>query len=263
MTNNTEWTIAHENILKEWKAKAFAYLWLQINSCYFYIRIYNWLAYIVIILSSFASATMFSLNSQDNCHTPFLGINIVIIQYTIGSISLLSAILTGVIRQLKPGEMYQQHASTAKKYHSLIRSIDACLSLTSNLRPDPVIFIEKAGMELDNLANNQLEPPLTVIKTFEREYGTLEKILYGEDIVELWKLRYHTSKMERKMKKNLDGNTVTTSTGKDNSMELENIVITKDKDDDFMTSPRGLFVMQNLQDPFKTTITRDKTQDFP
>ena len=245
------WTIAHENILKEWKAKAFAYLWLQLNSCYFYIRIYNWLAYSVIVLSSFASATMFSLNSQEDCHTPFFGINIVIIQYVIGSISLLSAILTGLIRQLKPGEMYQQHASTAKKYHSLIRSIDACLSLTSNLRPDPVTFIEKAGIELDNLANNQIEPPLTVIRRFEKEYGTLEKILYGEDIVELWKLRYNTSKMERKMKKTLDGNT--TSTAKESSIELENIVVKEDIE----SSREGHFVMQNLQDPFKTTITRD------
>lgn len=210
----THWTKEHENILKDWKAKAFAYLWLQTHSCYFYIKIYNWLAYIVIILSSFASATMFSLtdssqNSDCTCNYTSFGVPIIFVQYIIGSLSLLSAILTSVIRQLRPGEMYQQHASTAKRYHNLIRSIDACLSLTPVLRPDPSHFIDKAGIELENLADNQIEPPYRVIKKFEKIFGTLDKILYGEDIIELWKLGYQTDKAHRKIMKkneNLDEN---------------------------------------------------------
>lgn len=222
--SDSNWTLVHESILKEWKAKAFAYLWLQNNSCYHYIKLYNWLAYIIIIFSSLASATMFSLNSSsDKCESQ-LGIPIVVIQYVVGVISLVSAILTGVIRQLKPGEMYQQHASMSKRYHTLMRSIDACLSLTSQLRPNPAIFIEKAGAELDNLANNQLDPPLAIIKKFEKIYGPLERILYGEDVVELWKLRYHTSKIEQKMKK-----TFNPRISKD---ENEESIGTKDYDDD-------------------------------
>jgi hypothetical protein len=202
---DSKWSNAHEHILKEWKAKAFAYMWLQTISCYFHISVYNWLAYTVIISSSFASATMFSLDtSLTRCNVSVLGgISLIVIQYVVGSISLVSAILTGVIRQLKPGEMYQQHASSAKRYHTLIRNIDACLSLTSSLRPNPIIFIQKIEVELDNLANNQADPPLNVIKKFEKIYGPLEGILYGEDVIELWKLRYQTSKMEAKMKKNI------------------------------------------------------------
>jgi hypothetical protein len=209
----SQWTKEHENILKEWKAKAFAYLWLQTQSCYFYIKIYNWLAYIVIILSSFASATMLSLtdsstNVDCTCNYTAFGVPIIIVQYVIGSFSLLSAILTSVIRQLKPGEMYQHHASTSKRYHNLIRSIDACLSLTPVLRPEPSHFIEKAGIELENLADNQIEPPLGIIKKFEKIYGPLDKILYGEDIIELWKLGYQTEKAHRKiMKKNATSDT--------------------------------------------------------
>ena len=204
ITDHTEWTREHEEILKEWKAKAFAYLWLQNNSCYHYLRIQNWLAYTVIVLSSVSSATMFSVTPNTDGSSNVIGvIPIYVIQYIIGSLSLLSAILTGVIRQLKPGEMYQQHASTAKKYHNLIRSIDACLSLTRILRPNPALFIERAGAELDTLANTQLEPPLFVIRRFESVYGPLERVLYGEDVVELWKLTYATNKLEQKMRNNL------------------------------------------------------------
>lgn len=302
LQTSTVWTHAHESILKEWKAKAFAYLWLQNNSCYFYIRLHNWLAYIVIVLSSFASATMFSLNTTNgSCETPLLGISIVAVQYVVGTVSLLSAILTGVIRQLKPGELYQQHASTAKRYHTLIRSIDACLSLTCILRPDPAIFIEKAGAELDNLANNQVDPPLSVIKKFEEIYGPLERILYGEDVVELWKIRYQTSRMEAKMRKSFNSSNMPTS--KDNShdmdtnnepqdvyksrlysftQKLENVVVPDDKDPTVRPQPQigtqgvdqnatpqsvmtsvggGGFILQNITEPFRTSILK-QSQTF-
>lgn len=217
----SSWTLAHEQILKEWKAKAFVYLWLQSNSCYYYVRLYNWLAYTVIVFSSFASATMFSITSTpDGCSTQILGVHIGIVQYIIGTLSLVSALLTGVIRQLRPGEMYQQHAAMAKRYHTLIRSIDVCLSLIDTLRPDPAMFIERVGLELDNLANNQVDPPLRIIKIFEKTYGPLERILYGEDVVELWKLACNTTRIEKKFRKsielsNSDGVTPRNSTDKD------------------------------------------------
>lgn len=198
----TAWTEVHENILKECRAKLFAYMWLQNMSSYFYITCYNWLAYLVIVFSAFASATMFSFNSQEsNCGTSTFGISTNVIQYTIGSISLLSAVLTGIIRQMRPGELYQQHCNTAKKYSIIIRAIDGTLLLTRDLRPDPIFFIEKTGQEVDNMIKNQNDPPHHVIKRFEKIYGPIERILYGEDIVELWKIRYNTNRLEKKILK--------------------------------------------------------------
>lgn len=280
MINHLQWTKEHEGILKEWKAKAFAYLWLQNNSCYHYLLLQNWLAYTVIILSSVSSAIMFS-------YMPLCYISIDIVQYIIGSLSLLSAILTGITRQLKPGEMYQQHAITAKRYHNLIRSIDACLSLTRVLRPNPVLFIEKAGAELDTLANTQIEPPLFVIRRFERIYGPLEKVLYGEDVVELWKLTYQTNKLEQTMKTNMhlafqqdieQGNLHREDdTGKrylprqeinkldkislqrssnDTPSSTDKSIQKKEKNSlDIQTQGGGGFLMSKFSEPFKTTIT--------
>lgn len=195
----TQWTKEHEEILKEWKAKAFVYLWLQTKSCYHFLRINNWLSYTIIILSSIASATMFSIGSTEGTNT--IGIPIYVIQYITGLLTLLSAIFTGILRQLKPGEMYQEHANVAKKYNNLIRSIDVCLSLTSGLRSNPVTFIERTCTELDHLANTQIEPPRNIIRNFEKIYGPLERVLYGEDIVELRKITYETDKLEKKMRK--------------------------------------------------------------
>ena len=267
MMQQSEWTKEHEEILKEWKAKAFAYLWLQNNSCYHYLRTQNWLAYTVIVLSSVSSATIFSVTTSGEAQLVTIGmVPVYIIQYVIGALSLLSAILTGVIRQLKPGEMYQQHASAAKKYHNLIRSIDACLSLTRNLRPNPALFIERAGAELDTLANTQLEPPLFVIRRFETIYGSLERVLYGEDVIELWKITYETNKLEQKMRNRLRKSSRSdekNETGSfDEQKDIENCKTLSPSpvgekvrgSVEIQLAPGGKFLLDRFYEPFKTTV---------
>lgn len=183
------WNEQHEEILKEWKAKCFVNLWLQDASSYFYTKLYNWLSYPVIIVSSLSSAALFS---SDN----------LIIKYIVGVMTLSSGILTAITRQLKPGELHQQHSLTTRRYHNLIRSIDTCLSLTVPMRPQPSTFIEKIGLEIDTLAASQLDPPLKIIKQFEKKFGPLDRMLYGEDIVELMKIEMQANKMFKKMRKN-------------------------------------------------------------
>ena len=186
--STTKWTEAHEDILKEWKAKCFVHLWLQDTSAYYYAKLYNCLSYPVIILSSLSSAALFASDNQ-------------VIKYIVGAMSLVSGVLTAVTRQMKPGELHQQHAMTTRRYSNLIRSIDLCLSLTANMRPPASNFIDKIGAEIDNLASNQVDPPLKVLKNFELKYGTIDRMLYGEDIVELMKIELQANRMFRKIKK--------------------------------------------------------------
>lgn len=185
----SEWTEAHEDILKEWKAKCFVNLWLQEKSAYYYVRLYNYLSYPIIVLTSISSAALFASNNQ-------------VLKYIAGTMTLAAGVLTAVTRQLKPGELYQQHALTTRRYMNLLRSIDICLSLTISMRSSPAHFLDKIGLEIDNMASNQLDPPINVIRLFEKMYGPLDKMLYGEDIVELLKIELHANKMFRKVKKN-------------------------------------------------------------
>lgn len=186
--NGGQWTEQHELILKEWKAKCFVNLWLQDASSYYYTRMYNWMSYPVIVVSSLSSAALFSSSNE-------------VIKYIVGVMTLSSAILTAITRQLKPGELHQQHALTTRRYHNLIRSIDTCISLTLPMRPPPDIFIEKIGVEIDNLATSQTDPPAHVIRSFESKYGPLDRMLYGEDIAELMRIEIQTNKMFKRMRK--------------------------------------------------------------
>jgi hypothetical protein len=187
-----KWTQDHLNILKKWKIKIFAYMWMQNESCYYFTSIYNWVAYTVICTSSFAGATMFSINSfQTKCEN-INGIPALYIQYFIGSISLLSAILTGIIRQIKPGEYSQIHSSTFRRYNVLLRTIDeVVISQKCDTLPDE--FINTVSVTMNDIINEQKEPPKSIIKKFEKTYGPLERILYGEDILELCKMKQTTN----------------------------------------------------------------------
>lgn len=186
-----KWSSKHEEILKEWKAKCFVNFWLQDASSYYFAKMYNWLSYPVIIISSVSSAALFANET-------------LYMKYAVGVLALISGILTAIARQMKPGETHQQHVLTTRRYHNLIRHIDTCLSLTQSMRPHPTIFIEKIGVEIDNLMDGQLDPPSNIIKDFEQEYGPIDRMLYGEDIVELMKMEMQTSKMFRRIRKNAD-----------------------------------------------------------
>lgn len=188
-TQEINWTTTHEEILKEWKAKCFVHLWLQDASAYYYIKMYNWLSYPVIILTSLSSVALFSSDNQ-------------VLKYFASTMTLVSGILTAITRHYKPGELHQQHALTTRRYNNLIRCIDTCLSLTFNMRQPPSIFIERIGCDIDNLASNQIDPPIHVKRNFERKYGTIDRMLYGEDIVELVKIEMEANKMFRRIKKN-------------------------------------------------------------
>jgi hypothetical protein len=167
-----EWEKRHEDILKEWKAKAFVNLWLQTMSGYYYARVHDILTYPVIILSSVSSATLFSTKS-------------VILQYMIGVMSIMTGVLTAVTRQVKPGELYQQYSAAKVKYQKLIRNIDMCLDLPESMRPKPEVFVEKIESDIDSLSASELYPPHYIVKKFEEKFGNLDTMLFGHDIVEL------------------------------------------------------------------------------
>lgn len=189
------WKDKHVQILKEWKAKCFVHLWLHDKSCYYYLCLNNYLSYPVIIISSIASATLLSSNND-------------ITRYIVGTLSLVSSILTSLLKQIRPGELHHEHAILTRKYHNLIRSIDACLSLTEAMRPAPDVFIEKIGLDIDALVSTQTEAPTSVLKKFERIYGPIDTMLYGEDIVELIITEIGNDKMFTEYKKERDRKSV-------------------------------------------------------
>ena len=177
-----------EESLKIIKAKCYAQLWIQSNAEYRCTRIYNWLIYSIIALSSISSASLFSKGNDL--------IDDRIIQYTSASISLIAALLTGLIRHLQLAEMANNYSKTYKAYDHLIRQIDEALSITHHIDND---FIKNVNMQLNTIMSNQTAAPKSIVHAFEKEHGQLEKIMYGEDVVELMRMVRKTNKLEKQL----------------------------------------------------------------
>lgn len=170
-----DWVDQHETILKSWKARCFVNMWLQRKSAAYFNSVHTALSFPVIIISSFGGATLFSLKS-------------VVMNYVIGVLSLLSGIFMAVIRQMKPGELSLAYSMTTKRYQVLIRKIDTTLDLTPDMRRmKGEDFIESVILDMDAIAETQLYPPSFVVAMFEKKFGSLHELLYGQDIIELLK----------------------------------------------------------------------------
>lgn len=171
-----KWDAEHEQILRKWKAQCFVDMWLQNESAHMYNQLYNWLSYPIIVLTTFSSAALFGSNTLFSSMHVNLGV---------GCLTTVAALLTTIIRQIKPAELAQHHVLSAKRYQVLIRMIDLTVGQTAELRPEPQLFMAKVQSEMDMLLNSQLEVPKRVVARFERKYGNLDLLLFGESLSDL------------------------------------------------------------------------------
>ena len=197
MDSKCQWLLQHEEILKAWKAKCFVNMWLQSRSKYYYRTIQNYLSYPVIIISSCSGVALFSIQQT-------------YINYVVGGLSLVSGVLIAVMRQLRPEELEHSYSTTTKKYQTLIRKIDTILDVPSEMRKrSPEQCIERVTIEIDAIVESQLYPPLQVVKAFERTFGNLHEILYGQDIIELLKKDLENRKAIKNQMNGLNKNKIT------------------------------------------------------
>jgi hypothetical protein len=167
-----QWTEQHEKLLNNWRMKLYAQMWLQHKSMYYFNSVNNWLTYPTIIISSLSSATLFSTNSAAA-------------KYTIGALSLATAIITGLTRHIKPAERTQQHATALLQYQEMIHTITTCLNLPMDMREEPQLFIRDIETKMKTWNEKQAMPPPHIVALFERQYGEIDKILYDRQMLEI------------------------------------------------------------------------------
>lgn len=159
-------------LLIKWRTRLFVNMWLQERSMYFYESVNNALTYPIIVISSVSSATLFSTNN-------------VAIKYIVGGLTLVTGILTSISRQMRPAELYQQYAMTTLRYQALVRRIETYISLPLTMREDdPVTFMRKIEVEMSALMENQVNPPPYVKSMFQKRFGSLDTVVYGEAVLE-------------------------------------------------------------------------------
>jgi len=168
------WRENHINILKDWKMRCFTQMWLQGTSSLYYRNISQSLSYPIIILAAVSGATLFGVNQW-------------YVKYIVSFMNVISTILTAMIRQIKPGELRENYKQTERKYNRLIRKIQTIIELPNDMKSSPDKVLEGIGIEIDGLMAAQLPPPVHVNDLFERRFGILHKIIFGNDIIKMVK----------------------------------------------------------------------------
>lgn len=165
------WDTAQEHILRKWKCQLFVHMYMQAEARAYFRALYNWMSTPVIILNTTASAAIFVTSRSD------------IKDYVLLAMTLSAALLATLTRSMQVAELYQQHGSSCLRYSSLLHDIESVLNMRVDLRPSALSYIDKVKSDMDNIMSAQAEPPEHVVRSFERSYGRVDGLLYGEDVV--------------------------------------------------------------------------------
>lgn len=165
------WDTAQEHILKKWKCQLFVHMYMQAEARAYFRGLYNWMSTPVILLNTSASAAIFLSTRSD------------VKDYILLAMTLSAAVLATLTRSMQVAELYQQHGSSCLRYSSLLHDIESVLNMRIDLRPSALSYIEKVKSDMDNIMSAQAEPPDHVVRSFERTYGRVDGLLYGEDVV--------------------------------------------------------------------------------
>jgi hypothetical protein len=174
MGQNSFWHDDHETILKEWKNKAFVKLWLNEMSFYYYKKWSTFFIYTLIILTSTSSIILFLTNIR-------------IANIIVALISMAIAILTGISLEIDADKKGHLFHAQYKEYGAIIREIDICLSMPLIMRQDPEAFLDNVNSKVENLGEQEMVVPARVIQKFHKNFGDLDKCLYGDEIYEIMK----------------------------------------------------------------------------
>ena len=168
----TSWTPDCVQMLTRWKWQAFVHMYLQDKSSYHFRLIYNCMTFPLIGLTSLSSSVLLASDRPA--------------VKTVAAVSSIACtVIVALMRQVKPAEQSQFYASTAHRYKALIHRIDSCLRVMPELRPVAAVFIHRVRTELELMLCQQDDPPAWVMRRFERIYGRVEGVLYGDDVAEL------------------------------------------------------------------------------
>lgn len=161
-----EWFAEHENLLKEWAEKARCYSWMHHKTSIEYTLLNNYLTVPLIIFSSISASANLTLVGNTN-HTYMYN---TILPLTIGSFSIITAVLSALTKYTKSAELSEKHMSYYRNFNKLVRNICLELSLPPDQRKPPFEMCNVFRHEFDGLMSEAPHIPEHVIVLFNKTF---------------------------------------------------------------------------------------------
>lgn len=160
--HSSRWEAAHDDLLRTWRKEASINLWLQSSSAYYFQTLNNLLTYPAIVFGTTTSVGIFA--SQNHA-----------LQYVLAGLSMASAIMTTFNRQLRAAEKAEQYNIKARDYAMFVREINYIIAMAHDQRPHVRETITRMRIGLDRIMQTQNEPPMHIIRLYERTHPSLEQ----------------------------------------------------------------------------------------
>lgn len=161
------WTHNERQVLEDMKKTCLIHMYLQSGSAFQNYLLNNFITLPNIILGAVTSVSLFSTSDASW-------------RIASGVMAICSTILTGLSRQMSPGEKAQLHSSITNQYQTIIRNINMkmMLDVTSDEKQR---WIDQVKNDIDRLISIQPQPSIIVIRQFEKKYHSqIENIMYPE-----------------------------------------------------------------------------------
>jgi hypothetical protein len=155
-----EWSVEKEMLLVEWADIAQCYRWLNSHSHVKYTTLHTWFAVPVIVLSTFSGTASFVQNTSQ---VPY-------IQYIIGTVSILTGILSTLQQFLKVTELKENYRISAILWDKYSRNVRIELTKSPSERMNAGSFMKTARTDFDHLM--ETTPPISrsTIHDFKRKF---------------------------------------------------------------------------------------------
>ncbi len=178
------WTKSQEELLKKWHTDSVAFVWKHTQaakSFYLWDRI---LGLPTVIVNTITGTALFvSLYSQGDNN------NNVILQSILGTIILVTAILSGMHNFLRYAELAEKHKNSANRFNSYTHSIETELVLRRAERVHPKIFLKQAQKRFAELIETCPNISDKIDKSYknilqDKEIKNLLKVIVDDEQIE-------------------------------------------------------------------------------
>jgi hypothetical protein len=170
---NITWSFEHDELLSNWGDHASCFTWMHNATQRKYSRINMCLGIPVIVLSTISGTANFGISAIFPANFNYGNI-------IIGSVSLVTGIISTVSNFLKYAQAEEAHRISCVQWSKFKRTIETELSLHPGERQRPGDFIKYAKAELDRLMEQSPIIPQDIIDLFIKTFKRVKNVKMPE-----------------------------------------------------------------------------------
>ena len=159
--NSDSWSNELEDIMKAWGEKAAGNREMHENACKRWKTFSNNMYVPILFMSTITGVT--NIGAANTDHSNYW-------MYSIGTLNILSAFMTGILKYYKPDEKAERHSSIAKSFGSFYRHLTLELGMSREDRTSSDELTKWAKLEFDRMQKDAPMLPTDIIKIFKKKH---------------------------------------------------------------------------------------------